>query len=299
MAPFMTETMIIPTNGLHLHAAAAGPQDGPLVILLHGFPEFWYGWQGQIGPLARSGLRVVAPDMRGYNLSDKPKGVENYTLDKLSADVAGIIDHFGRQKAVVVGHDWGGIVAWYLAMHQPERLHGLTVMNAPHPGVSREVIRRPLLRQFPKSAYILFFQFAGLAEWSLRFNRFAALRRSMLSSSRPGTFTDEDMRRYIEAWRQSGALTGGLNYYRALARKSAARKENRHQMTRQKISVPTLILWGNQDPFLDPVLADWSLSWAGSARLVRFPEATHWVQHEEAARVNHRILEFLEGIELR
>jgi pimeloyl-ACP methyl ester carboxylesterase len=127
------ESVFVETNGITLHTVQAGPADGPLVILLHGFPEFWYGWHEQIRPLAEAGFRVVVPDQRGYNLSDKPDGVERYRIDELSRDVVGLIDAAGREQAAVVGHDWGAAVAWWTALHHADRVSKLVAVNVPHP----------------------------------------------------------------------------------------------------------------------------------------------------------------------
>ena len=133
MPALTTQTIVIPTNGIRLHAETAGPQDAPLLILLHGFPEYWAGWKNQIGPLAAAGLRVVAPDQRGYNLSDKPRGVAAYNLDVIARDVLGMIDHFGREKVYLAGHDWGAAVTWHVAMQTPQRVSRIAILNAPHP----------------------------------------------------------------------------------------------------------------------------------------------------------------------
>src|SRR3712207_5146322 len=187
------ESLRLRGSGVELHAAAAGPPDGPLAILLHGFPEFWWGWRRQIGPLAAAGLRVVAPDQRGYNLSDKPPGVRAYDLDALADDVLGLADALGRQRFAVVGHDWGGILAWHLAGRDPERVERAAVLNAQHPGTMRGYARaRP--SQMAKSWYIAFFQLPALPEAMQRAADFAWLRNGLTRTSRPGTFTPEDLR---------------------------------------------------------------------------------------------------------
>ena len=295
MSEFITATTIIPLatddgSLLHLHAETAGPEDGPLVVLLHGFPEFWYGWRSQIGPLACSGFCVVAPDQRGYNLSDKPEGAAHYRLDRLASDVLGILDHYGREKAIIVGHDWGAAVAWHVAIHHPERVERLAILNVPHPAAMMRALRKTGLRQLGKSWYIGFFQIPGLPEFVLRAGGFAAMRRMLRRSGKAGTFTKEDLQRYSEAWRQPGALTAMLNWYRA------AFRTYRQAGGSGVVSVPTLILWGERDIALIPELAQWSLEYCAQAHLVRFPEATHWVQHDEAKRVTARLLDFfLEG----
>src|SRR5687768_9879381 len=150
-------------RGVRIHAVAAGPADAPLVILLHGFPEFWYGWRHQIGPLAAVGLRVLAPDLRGYNLSSKPAGIAAYALDALADDVLGLADALGRRRFAVVGHDWGGALAWHLAGRDPERIERAAILNAPHPGTMRDYARAHP-SQMAKSWYVAFFQLPALPE---------------------------------------------------------------------------------------------------------------------------------------
>jgi pimeloyl-ACP methyl ester carboxylesterase len=217
----LIEHSYIETNGIRLHVAQAGPADGPLVILLHGFPEFWYGWRRQIEPLARAGYRVWAPDQRGYNLSDKPKGLAAYDITELSKDVVGLVDAAGRQKCILVGHDWGAAVAWVTALVAPERLDKLAILNVPHPVVmartlrgSGDQVRR--LAQLRKSWYMFFFQLPLLPEAMLRANDWAAAVELLRRSSRPGSFTDEDFEQYRRAWWRKEAFTSMLNWYRAV-----------------------------------------------------------------------------------
>lgn len=280
------EHMYIETNGIRLHAAAEGPEDGQLVVLLHGFPEFWYGWIHQIGPLAKKGYRVVAPDLRGYNLSDKPEGIEQYTLDKLKDDVAGVIRHFGRERAIVVGHDWGGAVAWHLAATEPDLVELLIAVNIPHPkAMPRVMAKNPL--QWLKSSYMAFFQIPELPEKVLAADYFKTMVGSLVSTSRPGTFSEEELERYKEAWAQPGALTGMLNWYRAL------RQGSMHQTPDRKITVPVRLIWGIGDQFLSPMLAKESMNFCEDGELVFVGEATHWVHHEQAHILNMLIDRFI------
>ncbi|HVV47486.1 MAG TPA: alpha/beta hydrolase, partial [Bryobacteraceae bacterium] len=205
---------LIATNGVTLHVAEAGPAGGPLVFLLHGFPEFWYSWRNQIDPLAQRGFHVVAPDQRGYNLSDKPRGVESYDLDKLAADIAGLADHYGRKTFMVAGHDWGAAIGWWMAGRYPERVRRLAALNAPHPAVWLEAMRdNPVQRR--KSAYVQFFRIPYLPEWLIGLDRAKALAKGFRDSVRPGAFTEEDLAQYRKAWARPGTLTATLNYYRA------------------------------------------------------------------------------------
>jgi pimeloyl-ACP methyl ester carboxylesterase len=279
------EALRLRTNGIELHAVAAGPPDGPLVVLLHGFPEFWYGWRRQIAPLAVAGLRILAPDQRGYNLSDKPAGVAAYCLDPLADDVLGLADALGHERFAVVGHDWGGVVAWHLAARNPERVERAAVLNAPHPATVRDFMRAHP-SQALRSWYAAFFQTPLLPEWALGAAEFAWLRASLVRTSRPGTFLDADLRRYRDAWAQPGALTAMLNWYRALPRHAGAPRRGR-------IRVPVRVIWGDRDPFLDRGLVEAGLALCDRGDAFHIADATHWVQHEEPERVNGLLAEFL------
>ena len=269
----------IVANGLRLHYVAAGPQDGPPVLLLHGFPEFWRAWERQIGPLARAGLRVIVPDLRGYNLSEKPAGVAAYRLSTLQRDIAGLIRALGYERAHVVGHDWGGIIAWALAIRQPEVVRRLVILNAPHPGAARRALRRPA--QWRRSWYILFFQLPWLPERFLqRFGRWA------LRGVNPDAYTPRDLALYHEAWDQPGAATAMINYYRALRLTTG-------EHAALQVRAPTLVLWGERDMALLPELADGLERWVPDLRVVRFPHASHWVMRDEPLRVNNLISAFL------
>ncbi|MDZ7344252.1 MAG: alpha/beta hydrolase [candidate division KSB1 bacterium] len=280
------------TNGINLHVVEAGPENGPLVMLLHGFPEFWYGWRHQIEILAAAGYRVLAPDQRGYNLSDKPKGIGAYRLDALADDVAGLIDAVGREKTVLVGHDWGGVTAWWTAIKFPQRVERLAVLNCPHP----LAMRRHLLHnraQRRKSWYIFFFQLPFLPEWRIRRNNWWVARRTLQATSRPGTFSDADIELYRQAWSQPGAITAMLNWYRAALRKKLQR------VASSRVTVPTLLIWGAKDRFLGRELAQSSIDLCDDGQLVFIETATHWLQHEEPARVNELLIKFMEHRENR
>lgn len=276
----------IETNGVLLHTAVTGPEDGPLVILLHGFPEFWYGWKHQIGALAKQGYRVMAPDQRGYNLSSKPSGAENYTLNDLRDDIAGLIEQSGKEKAIVIGHDWGGAVAWHLAATRPELVDKLIAINIPHPqAMPRVMMRNPL--QWVKSSYMVYFQLPKLPERMMAARDFRFMKQALADTSRKDAFAGEDLERYGEAWAQPGALTGMLNWYRALPKGSF------RQTPKRKIDVPVRILWGVGDQFLSPQLAKESLTFCTDGELVFIGQATHWVHHEQPLIVNRLIREFL------
>jgi epoxide hydrolase 4 len=276
----------VSTNGITLNVAKSGPTDGPLVILLHGFPEFWYGWRHQIAPLAEAGYRVLAPDQRGYGASDKPRGVASYALDTLADDIVGLIDACQRDRATVIGHDWGGVVAWGAISRHPSRFDRAVILNGPHPDAMLREIKGNLQQLF-KSWYTLFFQAPRLPEALLRRSDFRWLVNAMTNSSRPGTFTPADFDRYKAAWSEPGALTSMVNWYRAGFRIKHAPYPD------PLVQIPTLLIWGSKDRFLGPGVARSSYALCESARLQWLEEATHWVQHEEPEQVNRLILEFL------
>ncbi|UOQ83156.1 alpha/beta hydrolase [Hymenobacter sp. 5414T-23] len=263
-----------------------GPAEGPLVVLLHGFPEFWYGWRHQIEALAAAGYRVWVPDQRGYNLSDKPPRVHDYQIEQLGADVLGLLDAAGEQQAFVVGHDWGAAVTWWLAGHHPERLKRVAILNVPHPAVLGQALRHTP-RQLAKSWYIFFFQLPWLPEQLFRRRQFQFGRRALRGTSRINTFTREDLKQYVAAWARPGALTGMINWYRA-----AFRKARRVGQVR-RIAIPVRILWGRQDAFLEPKLAELSVGQCDNAELMYFDKATHWLHQEEPTAVNKLLLDFL------
>ena len=275
-------------NGLvKLHAVASGPKDGPVVVLLHGFPEFWYGWHRQIGPLAAAGFRVIVPDQRGYNLSSKPSGVASYALTELVSDVIAIADQLGQQKIFLAGHDWGAAVAWSTALLHPQRIAKLVVVNVPHPSVMRKFLTTRL-RQFRRSWYMFFFQLPWLPETFLSIFDYRVAARSLVRSSRPGTFSPEDLVQYRAAWSQPGALSAMINWYRALFR-------FRTKFANRTIHVPTRILWGERDAFLIAEMAQESLRYCDNAELFTFASATHWLLHEEPARVSELLIDFFRG----
>ncbi len=278
------ETAYFDLPGLRMHAAVAGPADGPLVILLHGFPEFWYGWHRQIGPLAEAGFRVVVPDQRGYNLTEKPQPFDTHTL---AADVVHLIEACGHRDALVAGHDWGALVAWTLAGLHPERVRRLAVLNVPHPTAASREIFGGNLRQIFKSWYIFFFQLPFLPELILSSRHHAVLRTTMRASGRPSTFSAVDLERYQAAWEQPAALPAMLGWYRALVRQALGKA----LPNLEPITAPTLILWGERDVALSLELARRSLEYVANGRLVQFPEATHWVQHDAANEVSKLLLE--------
>lgn len=276
----------VEVNGVRLHVASAGPPDGKPLVLLHGFPEFWYGWRHQIPALAEAGFRLIVPDQRGYNLSSVPKEVRAYGMDELVGDVIGLLDHFGLDRVGLVGHDWGAAVAWSAALAHPGRIRRLAILNVPHPAVMRSALRKSG-RQMMKSWYIAFFQIPGLADGLMRLGDFAGAVRLLRSSGKPGTFSDQELEEYRRAWANSSGLTGMINWYRAALRTRSKLRAG------VRVGVPTLILWGRQDAALGAELAQASLRLCRDGRLIYFDTASHWVQHDEAQAVNRALIGFL------
>jgi pimeloyl-ACP methyl ester carboxylesterase len=276
----------IETNGIKLHVVQAGPKSGVPVVLLHGFPEFWYGWRKQIPALVEAGCRVIVPDQRGYNLSDKPKGVKNYGVSILVDDIIGLIDALEYEKVNLVGHDWGAVVAWTLAIKYPERLHKLGIMNAPHPAVMRRFVTRDL-EQIRRSWYVFFFQLPWIPEKILSANHFRELARTLRGSGRVHTYSNDDVEKYKEAWSKPGALTGMLHWYRALIWHQPKIPIN------PRVKVPTLMLWGVKDVALSHRMARPSMDYVDQGNLIFFPEATHWIHLDEVEEVNHYLVDFI------
>ncbi|MBW3630155.1 MAG: alpha/beta hydrolase [Gemmatimonadetes bacterium] len=279
----MTETLrhrYADANGIRIHLAEEGR--GPLVLLLHGFPEFWYGWRRQIPAIAEAGFRAVAPDLRGYNLSDKPRSLREYRMELLVDDVVGLVEALGEREAILVGHDWGGVIAWYAAMRYPEIVRRLVILNGPHPVAFSRELRR-LSSQVWRSSYAGFFQLPWLPETFWRANGFAMLRRAIRNGPAD---SEQEADAYIEAFSHPGALTGALNYYRAAPR---------FPLPAVEIDSPTLLIWGERDPFLVSELASGLEPWVPGIRVQRLPDATHWLHHEQPQRVNELIVRFCRG----
>jgi pimeloyl-ACP methyl ester carboxylesterase len=280
-------------RGNSLFPKLGGPleRDGPRsqeraghCVLLHGFPEFSYGWRKQIEPLAAAGFRVIAPDQRGYNLSSKPAGVAAYALTGLVSDVIAIADQLGMQKIFLAGHDWGAAVAWSTALLHPQRIAKLAVLNVPHPSIMRKFLSTQR-RQMLRSWYIFFFQLPYLPEAVFSAFNFRVGVRSLLRSSRPGTFSAQDLAQYRSAWSQPGALTAMINWYRALFR-------HQTKFSDRTVHVPTRILWGERDAFLMKEMAHESLRYCTNGELFTFANASHWLQHEEPERVSELLVGF-------
>jgi len=276
-------------DGVRMHYVTFGK--GRLLVLLHGFPDFWYVWRFQIPELAKH-FRVVAPDLRGYNETDKPKGVDSYRLNFLGGDVLGLVRALGEERAVVVGHDWGGAVGWYLAAFHPEVVERLVVLNAPHPNAYTTRVKG-LFGQLQKSWYVFFFQVPEVPEEVLSRDDFLFLKRMVQSSLvKKDVVTDEDLEEYEKAWAKPRALQAALNYYRA--NMNAAVLFSERVVVFPKVKSSTLVIWGERDVALSKDLIVGTEEYVeASCSVEYFPSCGHWVQLEEPEAVNRRILKFL------
>lgn len=287
-------------NGVRLHYVTQGT--GPVILFLHGFPQFWYEWKNQLVEFGRD-YQAIALDMRGYNLSDKPKRVEDYAIPVLVADIKAFLDRVSPgRKAILVAHDWGGALAWVFAAQHPDSLDKLIIVNAPHPTIfARELRSNPA--QQKASGYMNFFRSPG-AEAILSAMNYAALATGVFgSATRPDAFTDADRKAYLEAWAQPGALTGGLNYYRAAQvgppperADKAAPDDAKSSFSAQPplyVNVPTLVIWGEKDTALLPGNLDGLDKFVPKLTIQRIPNGSHWVINEEPETINRRIRDFL------
>jgi epoxide hydrolase 4 len=278
-------------GGVRLHYAERGSGDR-LVILLHGFPEFWYSWRHQLMALGES-YRVVAPDMRGYNLSDKPARVEDYKVNLLVDDVLGLVRHFGKKQAAIVGHDWGAGVAWAVAQMHPEYVWKLVAMQVPPMAAWRANMT---LRQALSSWYMLFFQLPRVPEWLMSARDYAFVERIFKKTvARPGAFTDTDIAVYKQALREPGALTAAINYYRAnVFSMFMKRKPAEAELSDNRIRAPTLFIYGEQDHAVLPETVRDVKSYIDAPyREVRIKQSAHWVQNEAVNEVNAALQSFL------
>lgn len=277
----------IKTNGIKLHIAKAG-KGKKLVVLLHGWPEFWYTWRYQIPVLAEK-FTVVAPDMRGFNLSDKPKGIENYAAHVVAADIAELIQKLGFQKAFIVGHDWGGAIAWSFSVLYPELTEKLVVLNCPHPKeMMKALTTNP--SQLLRSWYMFMHQLPVLPELLYRYTLplfFKQFVRGWMYH--PENFTDEDLREFVKAYQQEGALTGSVNYYRTMLR-----VKPKSAIFKQKTQSPTLLIWGEGDKALGKELTYNTQQYIQSTFEVKYiTKCSHWTQNDCPQEVNQYLMEFL------
>lgn len=283
-------------NGQRLHYVTAGK--GKLIMFVHGFPEFWYEWKNQLAEFGRN-YQAVAPDMRGYNLSSKPAEVDQYQIKYLVEDLRALAEKLGHKKFILVAHDWGGVVAWAFAIAHPDYLEKLVIINAPHPGVFQRELRDNPAQQ-KASQYMLMFRSAQ-AEQILSANNYAMLVQAVLGEGlKTGVFTEADKQAYLEAWSQPGALTGGLNYYRAsrVGPPTGADKQGTNfaaGMSSLEVKVPTLVVWGEKDTALLPGNLEGLDKFVKNLTIKRIADGTHWVIHEKPAMINEYIREFIKG----
>ena len=273
----------ITTNGVRLHYVTQG--SGPLMLLLHGFPEFWYSWRHQIPEFAKD-YKVVAIDLRGYNDSDKPADSTAYSMPEFINDVQGVITGLGYEKCVLVGHDWGGAIAWSFAYAHPEMVERLIVLNIPHPAKFAEGLRTP--QQLLRSGYIFFFQLPFLPELLIQLNDYQALEQAFKGMAKnKNAFTAADIEAYKNAFAKPGALTAAINYYRNVLQGSSL------QSSWSVLEVPTLMIWGEDDIPLGKELTYGTEQYVRDFQIKYIPNCSHWVQQEQPQLVNQYMREFL------
>jgi pimeloyl-ACP methyl ester carboxylesterase len=281
LQPDWRETRIL-INDVSLYLVEVGRPGDPLVILLHGFPEFWWAWRHQLTPLAEAGFHVVAPDMRGYDKSDAPPDIGSYALDILAADVVAIADSYSANQFHLVGHDWGAVIGWWVTARYPTRVGRTIVMDGPHPDIwEREVLRHPT--QALRSTYVAFFQLPWVPEATLAGFDYAGLKAMMQRSASAGTFEKGALECYAEAWANAGSLTGMLNYYRALRARPT-------EGAPARLTVPTLILWAGNDSFLERHVAESGLALCDDGRLEIVDGASHWLHLEKPAWLTNKMI---------
>lgn len=296
MADWSHEEAIV--NGVRLHYVEAG--EGPLVVLLHGFPEHWYAWRKQIPALAEAGYRAVVPDMRGYNRSEKPHGIAPYRMEELVGDVLGLIETCSEERASVVGHDWGGVIAWEVAARHPDSVDRLCVLDAPHPAAYRRELLTHPSDQAKRSSYALFFQLPWLPEALFRAGDYRAVETLLREDpENPDAFDEKVIARYKRACARPGAMTSMLNYYRAAFREQLESlflgESAPDRATNEVIDRPTLLIWGMRDRALSPRLTEGLGRWVPDIRVERLPEASHWVRADKPGRVNELLVDFLDA----
>jgi epoxide hydrolase 4 len=279
-----TQDHRIASNGIELHVVTAGPASGHPVILLHGFPDFWYGWRHQIEALTARGFRLIMPDQRGYGQSDKPTDVAAYDISKLDGDVVQLMDAMKIERASVIGHDFGGGVAWWFAANHPERVERLVVLNCPHFSVYRRAHLG--LEQLARSWYVYALVVPWLSEAACKLGDFHALER-LGPGTRAGGMHAEDRPTYREAWGQPGAVQGMLAWYRAMIPALFKR------FPKTRIEAPTLLLWGKRDAFLASWMARPSIELCDHGKLVMLDDETHWLHWDAPERVNPLITSWL------
>ncbi|WP_068816893.1 alpha/beta fold hydrolase [Phormidesmis priestleyi] len=273
----------IHTNGINLHYVTQG--EGPLMLMLHGFPEFWYSWRKQIPEFAKD-HKVVAIDLRGYNDSDKPDDKEAYVMTEFIADVKGVIEGLGYDRCILVGHDWGGAIAWNFAYAYPNLVEKLIILNLPHPAKFAQGLRTP--QQLLRSSYMFLFQLPFVPEMLIQFDDYKALESAFLGMAVNKTaFTQEDLDAYKDAFAKRGAVTAALNYYRNIFQQGLTSQDW------SVLDVPTLMIWGESDTALGKELTYGTEAYVRDFQIKYIPHCSHWVQQEQPQLVNQYIREFL------
>lgn len=276
------ESRRVDLGNVTLHIVLAGPADGPPVILLHGFPEFWYAWYGQMGRLAEAGFRVIVPDQRGYNDSDKPHRIEDYRVDELARDIANVTETLGYDSAYVAAHDWGGGVAWQLAIRNPHRVRKLVIFDTPHPLANRDF----QTKEEKIGWYRTFFQIPWLPEWAARLGNWYVQAKMLRDTAKPGAFPDEKLDLYRSAWDNGGSMSAMINWYRAVFRFPPS------QDGEQRVSVPTLLVVAPDDAFIPSDLTRASMKYLDDGRLLELEAGTHWVLQEDPDGTSRILIDF-------
>jgi pimeloyl-ACP methyl ester carboxylesterase len=275
----------ITTNGIRLHYVTQG--EGSLMLMLHGFPEFWYSWRHQIPEFARD-HQVVALDLRGYNDSDKPQAQSAYVMAEFVQDVKGVIQGLGYDRAILVGHDWGGAIAWNFAYAYPDLVEKLIILNLPHPAKFAEGLRTP--QQLLRSWYMGLFQIPLLPEFLIQLDDFRLLELILKGMAiNKNIFTDADIAAYKNAFAKAGSLTAALNYYRNLLQQAIL------ETSWTVLNVPTLMIWAEQDIALGKELTYGTEQYVRDFRIHYIPNCSHWVQQEQPQLVNQYMREFFGG----
>ncbi|MFX1599275.1 MAG: alpha/beta fold hydrolase [Promethearchaeota archaeon] len=283
-------------NNIKLHYIKAGPDEGKLIVFLHGFPQFWYMWRDQLLDFSKDYF-AVAPDMRGYNLSSKPVDVEKYHIGYIIEDIRALVeDHFERKSFILVGHDWGGAVAFPFASMHPKLVEKLIIINAPHPNVFAKLLTKNKDQQ-SSSQYMLFLRTQDAESYLSAYN-YKNLFDVIITSKIE--FNDDDHQMYLEAWSQPGALTGALNYYRAGGLRPPSEGEEISEIANEQIKiksvmidVPTLIIWGEKDTALTIHNLEGLEEFISDLTIKQIPKGSHWVINEYPNKINSLIREFI------
>ena len=272
----------VKVNNVTLHTIIIG--EGRPLILLHGFPDFWYGWKSVI-PYLKDKFKLIIPDMRGYNLSDKPKGIHNYKISYLIADIKGLIEVLGLEKPFIAGHDWGGIVAWVFAEKYPEIIEKLIILNSPHPKIFASLLRTNEAQQ--KASFYIFQFNKPRGEQFLFRDDFKWLQQALFGTlENKNALDDFDKKQYMTAWSQPNAIINGVNYYKA---------NPRFDDFTGIIKVPTLVVHGMKDTALLPVILEGLEKFVKDVMIYKIPNSSHWVMHEDPQLISAKFIEFLEG----